>query len=139
MGYRSEVAYAILFNSQKDRDTVLAELTPEQQEIINADAKVQPTQILYHRDYIKWYATVDLGRYGINGYAEVDAHEALLKAAQDAYEDDRRIISLGVFYRLGEEDDDSDRRVWGDEEPGFPDPWDLIGYRRELIINWKED
>ena len=147
MGYRSEVAYAIIFKSTEDRDKILSRITPEQQEIIKQDGEaiIREDRILFHADGIKWYLSRELGQYDLKGYDVVDAHDALIEAAKEAEDaftsdadDPTGVYSMGVFLRLGEDDSDTERETWGEYNvpEGFPDLWDLIDYRREITVGW---
>jgi hypothetical protein len=101
----------------------------------------QEDRILFHEDYIKWYATKLVGK---GGFADVDAHESLLDLAErlnDDYETSENntegIRSLGVFMRLGEDEDDFQRRVWGDSGYGMPAWYDLVDCSRSLTVGWE--
>lgn len=131
MGYRSEIGYAVLFKSPEDREALLSKLVPEQRKIIESEALIEECAIKYRADDIKWY----------DQYPGVAAHEALIRAAQDEefIEDDKGIYSLGVFVRIGEDADDLYQTSWGDyDKPqGWPAPYELVDYRRELIVGWE--
>jgi hypothetical protein len=142
MGYRSEVAYAIVFKSTEDRDAVLSRITPEQQKIVREEANLfAPDRIYFHDQSTKWYVTRDLAQYGIKdaGYETVDAHDAFIQAAMEASENNE-VYSLGIFIRLGEEDDDNERYTWGESDApeSFPELYDLVNYHRELTVGWNE-
>jgi hypothetical protein len=142
MGYRSDVAYAIVFASPEDKTKVIDRLTPEQWQLIQRTATVGPDRILFHDTAVKWYSRRVTGVD--DGYAEVNAHEALLEEAQVMHDEHsltdgaRGVQSLGVFMRLGEDDDDFERNVWGEEAEGISEDWyDLVDLRRELVVGWK--
>jgi len=144
MGYRSDTAYAIVTKTTEDRDKIINKITPNEWNLIKNEVKVEATRILYRDAYKKWYG-------GALGYPDVDAHQALMDAAQEAQEiyeyaeidgnEDvlgQGIPNLGVFIRLGEDDDDVDRIVWGEEAfEGAPQWYDLIDVRRELEVSWE--
>jgi len=139
MGYYSDTAYAVVFHTEADRDKVLNSLTPEQQKIVREEADVFANdRVYFHEPSAKWYST----RLVHDGFHDVDAHEAFLKAAEDAYDEwslsdgQDGVQCMGVFMRMGEEDDDFERNVWGEGIGGFPDWFDLVDSRRELTIGW---
>ena len=142
MGYRSEVAYAIVFKDKEDRDKILNKLTQDEQIEIQENALIEEDRVLFHVDSIKWYSTREMGSFG-GGYAEIDAHDNLIQAARDAEdldEDDPDwVYSLGIFLRLGEQDNDTERETWGDYgiPEGWPDTWDLVEYNRSMTVSWE--
>lgn len=131
MGYYSDTAYAIVCKTEEDRDRLLTLITPEQRKIVLTEAEWDtPDRILFHDPSSKWYG-------GEHGYESVQAHEALMRAAEDA-NDDEDPISVGVFMRVGEDDTDFEHTSWGDDDD-LPYPYDLLGLRRELVPSWEED
>jgi hypothetical protein len=139
MGYYSQVAYAVVFKSTKDRDKILSRITPEQQKIVRDEATIEEDRILFHGEG-KWYST---RLTGTGGFEDVDSHEALLAAAEEAYQglaDDfpEPIPSMGVFMRLGQDMDDFECNFWGDDVKGIDDEWyELVHVRRELVVGWE--
>lgn len=141
MGYYSNTAYAVVFHTEADKNKVFDTLTPEQQKIVRDDAAVFANdRIYFHSSDSKWYSTRLI--YS-EGFADVDAHEAFLKAAEDAFTEwslsdgQDGVESLGVFMRMGEDDDDFERTIWGEGTRGLPDWYELVDSRRELVVGWE--
>lgn len=139
MGYRSEVAYAVVFHTTEDRDKIINKLTLDQWALIKDEVTVEDDRILYHDQYVKWTYP---------DYANVNAHKALLAAAEEAHDeytyyegaavDNPGVPSLGILIRLGEDDIDTERSLWGDGDPGMPEWYDLVDYTREIRVGWAE-
>jgi len=136
MGYRSEVAYAIVLAPEQDKTKIIDKLTPEQWELIKDAVTVEPDRILFHETYVKWY----------ENFPDVAAHKALLEAAQEAQFDyefgedpAEGVNNLGIFMRLGEDSDDFERDAWGEDSwEGAPQWYDLVDERREITVGWEE-
>lgn len=127
MGYRSEVAYAIVFKSEADREAVLNKLTESARTIIREDADLSvPEQIRFYNDSIKWYVGI---------YAQIDAHEALIEVADLANEMEE-IISTGSFVRLGEENNDVETHSWDSKDGSLPRWWQLVEITRSITVSW---
>lgn len=153
MGYRSDTAYAIVTKTTEDRDKIINKITPDEWNLIKNEVKVEPTRILYHDAYVKWYSSTGLLGLipGGGGFDHIDAHKALMDAAREAQEiheyaeidgnEDvlgEGIPNMGVFMRLGEDSDDFEREVWGEAAfEGAPEWYDLVDERRELSIGWE--
>ena len=104
MGYRSDVKYVILFNTDEQRQAfkleamLIAADIESGLDVINNDWEYKidlhdvdfPYQIRVHYDDVKWYESTPW----------VDMQERLMKLARDSYD------GAFVFLRLGEEDDD---------------------------------
>ena len=108
MGYRSDVKYVILFNTDEQRQAfkleamLIAADIESGLDVINNDWEYKidlhdvdfPYQIRVHYDDVKWYESTPW----------VDMQEKLMKLARDGYE------GAFVFLRLGEEDDDVEQQ-----------------------------
>lgn len=116
MGYRSDVKYVMQFRDdehcaefvavQKMKDGVYAEAAK--------DWEIKGDRIYFHAEDWKWYT----GSYPI-----VDAHETMLDECSEfggAY----------IFYRLGENDDDTDEKCSDSEDGTVEVPWDAICFHR---------
>lgn len=104
MGYRSDVKYVILFNTDEQRQAfkleamLIAADIESGLDVINNDWEYKidlhdvdfPYQIRVHYEDVKWYESTPW----------VDMQEKLMKLARDGYE------GAFVFLRLGEENDD---------------------------------
>jgi len=147
MGYRSDTAYAIVCRTTEDRDKIISKVAPEQWELIKDELTIEPDRILYHDPSVKWYDSSILGddAAGWGGFEHIAAHKALLNAAQEAQLDyefgedpTKGVNHLGVFMRLGEDSDDFQREVWGEDSwEGAPNWYDLIDETRELRVGWE--
>jgi hypothetical protein len=108
MGYRSDVKYVILFNTDEQRQAfkleamLVAADIESGLDVINNDWEYKidlhdadyPYQIRVHYEDVKWYESTPW----------VDMQEKLMKLARDGYE------GAFVFLRLGEEDDDVEQQ-----------------------------
>lgn len=115
MGYRSDVKYVILFNTDEQRQAfkleamLIAADIESGLDVINNDWEYKidlhdvdfPYQIRVHYEDVKWYESTPW----------VDMQEKLMKLARDGYE------GAFVFLRLGEEDDDVEQQsgVYNDD------------------------
>ena len=90
MGYRSDVAYVIRFETAEQRDTFV-ELVKHRnddmtQALIECETNYEQPIITFETSDVKWY----------DSYDEVKAHHALMEWAVELYEDAGwRIIQLG--------------------------------------------
>ncbi len=90
MGYRSDVAYVIRFETAEQRDTFV-ELVKHRndamtQALIECETNYEEPIITFETSDVKWY----------DSYDEVKAHHALMEWAVELYEDAGwRIIQLG--------------------------------------------
>lgn len=114
MGYRSDVKYVLLFNTEENRQAfkleamLVAADVESGLDVINNDwdyhidnSDEYPYQIRVHYNDVKWYESTPW----------VDLQDRLMKLAVKEYE------GAFVFMRLGEEDDDIETNVdaHGDE------------------------
>jgi len=115
MGYRSDVKYVLLFNTEENRQAfkleamLVAADVESGLDVINNDWDYHidnsddeyPYQIRVHYNDVKWYESTPW----------VDLQDRLMKLAVKEYE------GAFVFMRLGEEDDDIETNVdaHGDE------------------------
>jgi hypothetical protein len=104
MGYRSDVKYVILFNTEEQRQAfkleamLIAADVESGLDVINNDWDYKidtydedfSYQIRVHYDDVKWYESTPW----------VDLQDKLMRLAADSYE------GAYVFLRIGEEDDD---------------------------------
>jgi hypothetical protein len=104
MGYRSDVKYVLLFNTEENRQAfkleamLIAADVESGLDVINNDWEYKidtydvdfSYQIRVHYDDVKWYESTPW----------VDLQDKLMKLARDSYE------GAYVFMRIGEEDDD---------------------------------
>ena len=90
MGYRSDVAYVIRFNTAEQRDTFV-ELAKHRnddltQAILECETKYESPIITFEVTDVKWY----------DSYDDVKAHHAMMEWAVELYPDAGwRIIQLG--------------------------------------------
>ena len=137
MGYRSDVAYTIRFRGQKEDDFFLflaeAKSKPELKLALDdCDIDTVRKRINFNCESTKWYDT-DAG---------VTSHYALLDLAEDWAEHPsnaedliKNIASRGraigyYFVRVGEGDDDIERRQGGEYE------LDWVYTSRQIITDW---
>lgn len=123
MGYRSDVKYLIAFKTEEDRTKFLgeAELTvadhsdqsvrdiPSAYRLTTYEGNSKPFIIQVHYEDVKWYDDFPCVRMEIE----------LMNMAEETYDADFE------FLRIGENDDDIDRRSSADTYIG-----DYIDYRR---------
>ena len=137
MGYRSDVAYTIRFRGQKEDDFFLflaeAKSKPELHLALeDCDIDTKRKWINFNCESIKWY-DMDAG---------VISHMALLDLAEDwadhpsNHEDLVKNYPLSgrpigyVFIRIGEGDEDIERRQGGEYE------LDWVYTSRQIITDW---
>jgi hypothetical protein len=137
MGYRSDVAYTIRFRGQKEDDFFLflaeAKSKPELKLALDeCDIDTVRKRINFNCESTKWYES-DLG---------VQSHMALLDLAEEWTEhpsNGEDIVKnhplsgcpIGyVFIRIGEDDEDIERRQGGEYE------LDWVYTSREIITDW---
>lgn len=115
MGYRSDVKYVMQFKS----DDHCAEFIAIQKmkgsvyvEVAN-DWEIKGDRIYFHADAWKWY----------DGYPVVEAHNTSL-------EDCTEFGGSYIFYRLGENDDDTEERYGESADDTLDVPWDAINFHR---------
>lgn len=133
MGYRSEVMYRIVFNSEELMHLFIADaksredtkLVFEQEEEDNDDEVLKQVddtankyELRFHALHWKWYQEFEI----------VQAHEAIIELAReyDQRQDDKGKYIGGISYafaRIGEEMDDND--IFGSD-----DYWDLLQISR---------
>lgn len=112
MGYRSDVAYIIEFESFEHRDTyanlklALAPDDPEHQAILECDhdRKDRPV-ITFKATDVKWYT----------GYYEVQGHTRLYQNVKDVYDTARwRFLALGEDGQTDDQADDDEGTLYDD-------------------------
>jgi len=112
MGYRSDVAYIIEFDSFEDRDTyanlklALVPDDPEHQAIIECDygRKDRPV-ITFKAEDVKWYPS----------YSDVQAHERLFRDVREVFVTARwRFVALGEDGQTEEDADDNGGVLYDD-------------------------
>lgn len=112
MGYRSDVAYIIEFDSFEDRDTyanlklALVPDDPEHQAILECDygRKDRPV-ITFKAGDVKWYPS----------YSDVQAHERLFRDVREVFETARwRFVALGEDGQTEENADDDGGALYDD-------------------------
>ena len=141
MGYRSTVAYAIVLTDPKDKTRLLSRLPAEQLARLRSPEsglKETPTRLYFYETGIKWYSSSALPGV-LEGYQEIDDHEALIAAAKEAdmATGDEHIKMVGVFVRAGEETDDLEEDVWGyPGEDGLPEWYELAELQVQVFVNW---
>ncbi len=118
MGYRSDVAYVIKFDSIEHRDNfvTLMKMKNEQHitqalDEVKHDYKKDPI-ITFTADSVKWY----------DSYPDVDAHHQLMDNAAALFEGEYR------FVRVGENHDD----VEVDEHTTMYDLWEYVDPVRSI-------
>lgn len=131
---------AVKFTCPEDKQEFIESLPEGTWALVLPTVMGGPTTIRYHADYIKWYST-RLLMGADTGYAEVNAYETILSAAQEANELDRDdpafIPSSGAFARLGEQDDDVESWAWNadcDDCDDMPSGWDLVQIERSVSV-----
>lgn len=91
MGYRSDVAYVIKFNTIEGRDAFVSLMLAKNEDLLTQainetthDGADDPI-ITFKADNVKWY----------NHYSDVAVHHNLLNAAHDLYEARYRLVAIG--------------------------------------------
>lgn len=144
MGYRSEVAYAIAFRNEQDKNAFLATVPDDLMARLRKSAEedqegLEETEdmLRLHINGWKWYATRLM--FGVmEGYSEVDDHEALIQLSKD-FAEEGGIPMTGVFARIGEEDDDTEYDHWGEDPAGEVwSPWELVSVQRFITTDWEQ-
>jgi hypothetical protein len=115
MGYRSEVAYVIRFNSKADMGVFInvqlvkkdEHITQALKELTQIDTTADEGLLFFYADDVKWY----------DSFPEVQAHTQLYKDAVEMFDD-----ACYIFLRCGESVDDVEEEGEGD------DCWDLCDY-----------
>jgi hypothetical protein len=110
MGYRSDVAYVIRFNTTEQRDTFVQLVKHRNDDwthaILECETEYEEPFITFETSDVKWY----------EDYADVRAHHAMMEWAVELYEGAGwRIIQLG-------EDGQEECNVGGDAD----DLWDYL-------------
>jgi hypothetical protein len=144
MGYRSEVGAAIVCETKDDLDKIIAQLPAGDWDKIKelVDVIEGGRKLTFHIDGWKWYSTRILG-FQETGYDDVNNIELLLQTAQNLNTDNELdeaegVRSVGVFVRIGEEDNDNESWSWGEEDAdkGLPYPWDLAHISTTIETDW---
>lgn len=131
MGYRSDVAYTIRFNSEDDElnkqsfYTFLAEAKTKEDYILAlVDRTMHIDEVRYRFDFsasdVKWY----------EGYPDADSHMKLLSLADDWIANEIQPCIGYVFMRIGEHATDIEELYSGKNE------WDWIQVSRQLVLDW---
>ena len=125
MGYRSEVAYVIVFETVDKRDTFIELMRAKNDEYINTALKevkalIGDSAITFYEYQVKWY----------DSYAEVQAHEQLMINARELFDAATR------FIRIGEETDDTEDLVHDDPDWSKGEVYELIDISRSIDINF---
>jgi hypothetical protein len=132
MGYRSEVAYKIMFYEEAQWNVFILEAKskPEtracfEDECLTVD--YDKRAIMFYADDVKWY----------DSYEDVQCHHDLMHLV-DEYNDratsldkDAGYVGGYLFRRIGEAEEDIDTQHGGD-----PD-WDWIELNRSLHVDWQ--
>jgi hypothetical protein len=139
MGYRSDVAYTIRFNSDHDENNKQSFYT------FLAEAKARAaTAACFNEEGWKWNADgfeVDTKRFRINfsadnvkwyhDYPEVKCHESLLDLAAEWANDEDNHSGIGyTFVRIGEESDDIEEKCGGDYD------FEWVQVNRSISRDW---
>ena len=112
MGYRSDVAYIIEFESFEHRDTyanlklALAPDDPEHQAILECDYERKDRPTITFKAYdVKWYPS----------YYEVQGHTRLYTGVKDVYDTARwRFLALGEDGQTDDQADDDGGELYDD-------------------------
>lgn len=112
MGYRSDVAYIIEFESFEHRDTyanlklALAPDDPEHQAILECEYESKSRPIITFKAYdVKWYPS----------YYEVQGHTRLYTGVKDVYDTARwRFLALGEDGQTDDQADDDGGELYED-------------------------
>ena len=121
MGYRSEVAYVIVFETVDKRDTFVELMRAKNDEYINTALKevkalIGDRAITFYEYQVKWY----------DGYPEVGAHDQLMRNARDLFDAATR------FIRIGEETDDVEDLVHDDPDWSMGEVYELMDISRSI-------
>lgn len=122
MGYRSEVAYIIVFKDEAQREVFLTTQIAKKDDNINEALKevrkLESNKLFYYASDVKWYTD----------YPDVKSHQTLMDTAVELFGDD----SAGyMFYRTGEEMED----IQIENEGEYDDLWDYLAVHRSIDIN----
>lgn len=125
MGYRSELAYVIVFEAVDKRDTFVELMRAKNDPHINValgevGIDENDRYITFRAEGIKWYES----------YPEVRAHQTLLDDAVQLFDATTR------FVRIGEESDDVEDDVCDSAEWSTGEVWELIGITRAITTNF---
>ena len=125
MGYRSEVAYVIVFETVDKRDTFIELMRAKNDEYINTALKevkalIGDSAITFYEYQVKWY----------DGYPEVGAHDQLMRNARDLFDAATR------FIRIGEETDDMEELVDDDPDWSVGEVDELMDIYRSIDIKF---
>jgi len=131
MGYRSDVAYTIRFNSDDDElnkqsfFTFLAEAKTKEDYVLALDDVSMHIDHVRYRfefsaDNVKWY----------NDFPDVGSHMKLLILADDWIANEIQPCMGYVFMRIGEEATDIEKLYSGEVD------WDWIQVNRQLVLDW---
>jgi hypothetical protein len=128
MGYRSEVAYVILFKDKAMRELFVsmqrAKADKHINEALNELVEVEDCLLGYHADHVKWY----------DGYEGVKAHETLMHDSIDMFNQDEDIVGWR-FVRLGEESDDNVQ-----EEDGNSDElYEYVDWHKSMSLSFERN
>ena len=126
MGYRSDVAYTIRFNSDHDENNKQSFFTF----LAEAKAKAATAACFLEREWVEF--VVDEARFRINfaadgvkwyeSYVDVQCHMALLDLAAEWANDEDNNSGIGfMFVRIGEENDDVEQKYGGEYDHGWLD------------------
>jgi len=125
MGYRSEVAYVIVFETVDKRDTFVELMRAKNDEHINTALKevkalIGDRAITFCEDRVKWY----------DSFPEVGAHDQLMSNARDLFDAATR------FIRIGEETDDMEDLVHDDPDWSVGEVYELMDISRSIDIKF---
>ena len=126
MGYRSDVAYTIRFNSDHDENNKQSFFTF----LAEAKARAATAACFLEREWVEF--VVDEARFRINfaadgvkwyeSYEDVKCHEALIDLASEWASDADNHSGIGyMFVRVGEENDDVEQKYGGVCDYGWLD------------------
>lgn len=123
MGYRSEVAYSISFETEDDMKKFIATAMAMRPDAVQALAEchisTEHHEINFHAEDVKWYGE----------FEDVQSHMALL----DLVDEMANNIRAGYLYmRIGEDSDDNEYKSGGRNELI---PWDNVELIRRISVN----
>lgn len=109
MGYRSDVAYIILFDDMEQREAFKTVMRAEgdvhmNQALDEVESDKHRPVITFKAFDVKWYSS----------YSDVQAHERLYRAAYDLYGARYRFVALGEDGRETFEREDDDDELYED-------------------------